>query len=153
MSPQNHAGVVAAVRDIVLASDRLGVTAWRDEVVEAHGHDPRSAYAELFWLPILGPSGLWVYRRLVTMLEATDPIRLDVDEFGLLFGLGHRAGRIAPVVHTIARLGGFGLARPATDGLAVRLRMGWLSRSQVARLPATLQAAEARGRMPRAVAS
>jgi hypothetical protein len=34
----------------------LHVRPWRDDVVDRAGFDPRSAYAEDFWLPVLGPS-------------------------------------------------------------------------------------------------
>ena len=34
---------------------RLRVEPWADPVVDHLGHDPRSAYVEQFWLPILGP--------------------------------------------------------------------------------------------------
>jgi hypothetical protein len=35
---------------------RLRVEAWLDPVIDEVGHDPRSAYVEEFWLPILGPT-------------------------------------------------------------------------------------------------
>ena len=34
----------------------LHVRPWRDDIVDRAGFDPRSAYAEDFWLPVLGPS-------------------------------------------------------------------------------------------------
>jgi hypothetical protein len=34
----------------------LPVRPWPDPVIDALGHDPRSAYVERFWLGILGPS-------------------------------------------------------------------------------------------------
>jgi hypothetical protein len=34
----------------------LTVRPWPDGVIDALGHDPRSAYVEQFWLGILGPS-------------------------------------------------------------------------------------------------
>jgi hypothetical protein len=37
---------------------QLHIEGWRDELVEAHGYDPRSDYARLFWLPQVGPSAL-----------------------------------------------------------------------------------------------
>jgi len=36
--------------------DSLRITRWDDPVVEAVGHDLRSAYVERFWLALLGPS-------------------------------------------------------------------------------------------------
>jgi hypothetical protein len=32
------------------------VEAWPDPVIHGVGHDPRSAYVETFWLPVLGPA-------------------------------------------------------------------------------------------------
>ena len=34
----------------------LRVTPWPDPVLDVLGHDPRSWYAETFWLPTLGPT-------------------------------------------------------------------------------------------------
>ena len=34
----------------------LRVEPWPDPVIDEVGHDPRSAYVETFWLPVLGPS-------------------------------------------------------------------------------------------------
>ncbi len=34
----------------------LMIVPWRDPVVDTIGHDPRSAYAESFWLPTIGPT-------------------------------------------------------------------------------------------------
>ena len=33
----------------------LAVRPWPDPVIDALGHDPRSAYVEQYWLPILRP--------------------------------------------------------------------------------------------------
>jgi hypothetical protein len=33
----------------------LRIEPWADPVIDHLGHDPRSAYVEHFWLPILGP--------------------------------------------------------------------------------------------------
>ncbi len=34
----------------------LTLTAWEDPVLVHSGTDPRGTYAELFWLPMMGPS-------------------------------------------------------------------------------------------------
>ena len=58
--PPPEARMTAPTRLDVLswlaAREEIMVTPLIDPVVEAHGHDPRSPYAEAFWLPILGPS-------------------------------------------------------------------------------------------------
>ena len=49
----------------------LAVRPWPDPVIDALGHDPRSAYVEQYWLGILGPSTTWLLRRLAAGLEAS----------------------------------------------------------------------------------
>lgn len=42
----------------------IEVVAWSDPSFELAGHDPRSQYVERFWLPILGPSTVWMLATL-----------------------------------------------------------------------------------------
>ena len=49
--------------------DTLWVEPWDDPITDPLGHDPVSQYAELFWLPVLGPSSLWLLRRVSLMLQ------------------------------------------------------------------------------------
>ena len=44
--------------------DTLKLIAWNDPLIELVGFPPHHAYVELLWLPVVGPSGTWVYRRL-----------------------------------------------------------------------------------------
>ena len=37
-------------------TDPLHIVRWHDPLIDQLGHDPRSRYAELFWLGVLGPS-------------------------------------------------------------------------------------------------
>jgi hypothetical protein len=39
------------------------VVPWPDSVIDQLGFDPRSTYAERFWLPTLGPTSLLLTRR------------------------------------------------------------------------------------------
>jgi hypothetical protein len=39
-----------------LSTETIAIRPWPDEVIDAVGHDPRSAYVERFWLGVLGPS-------------------------------------------------------------------------------------------------
>ena len=41
--------------DITLTDPTLVIVPWYDDVVDAIGYDPRSAYCELYWLNVLGP--------------------------------------------------------------------------------------------------
>ena len=120
----------------------LRIEAWRDDVVEAPGHHPRSPYASRFWLPIVGPSSLVTAGWLVEALSAA-PGGLDVDlvALGQALGLPGRAGGQAKIVRTIDRLAQFGLVQlhPASTPL-LRVRLAWppLTQRQLSRLPAFL---------------
>jgi hypothetical protein len=52
--------------------EAIRVTPWPDPVLDVIGHDPRSWYAETFWLPTLGPTALLLMRHLADRFE-TDP--------------------------------------------------------------------------------
>ena len=47
----------------------LAIVPWIDPVTDAVGHDPRSVYAETFWLPTLGPTALLLLRHLADRFE------------------------------------------------------------------------------------
>ena len=49
----------------------LRVKPWPDPVLDVLGHDPRSWYAETFWLPTLGPTALLLMRHLADRFERT----------------------------------------------------------------------------------
>ena len=119
----------------------LHVEPWADPVIDGLGHDPRSAYVELFWLGVLGPSTVLLARRLASRFES-EPEGFDVDVELLAgeLGLGTRLGANAPVRRALSRLVTFGLARPlGTDSLAVRRRIPPLARRHLLRLPVALQ--------------
>jgi hypothetical protein len=122
----------------------LAIRPWPDSVIDRIGHDPRSAYTERFWLPILGPSACWLLRRLATRLDREpDGFQLPVDETALALGLGVSRGRQAPLRRTIERCCQFRIAHldVAAETLLVRRKLPPLTRNQVARLPESLQAA------------
>jgi hypothetical protein len=60
---------------------------------------------------------------------------VGLEQLALSLGLGHGTGRNAPVVRTLHRLVGFGVARIAWDAYAVRATIPPLSASQLRRLP------------------
>lgn len=128
------------------AEQSLTVVPWPDEVIDALGHDPRSAYVETFWLGILGPSTTWLLRRLVAGLDYhPDGFELPLAETARALGLGDKGGRNSPFVRAMSRLVQFDMARRyATNSLAVRRRVPPLNRKQVMRLPFSLQEAHER---------
>ena len=122
-------------------ADRLRIEPWEDPLVDRLGHDPRSTYAEQFWLGILGPSACWLLRRLADGLDG-EPAGYDLDltETAASIGLRHNGGRHAPFTRTLGRICQFRLARqagPAT--LEVRRHLPPLTLSQADRLPARLR--------------
>ena len=127
--------------DPVFPVPTLSVEAWADPVVDELGHDPRSTYVERFWLPVLGPSTVWLLRRLADGLdEHPEGFELDLAETARALGVGMRGGRNSPMVKTIERTCRFGAARMyGAGGLAVRRRLAPLTRAQVERLPDPLR--------------
>src|SRR5699024_11829380 len=88
--------------DLSLPTDTLAVTAWVDPVVDKLGHDPRSAYAERFWLPILGPSTYLLLRQLVSGLDGSpDGYEMPLLDAARSLGLGHRGGRNDPFLRAM----------------------------------------------------
>lgn len=124
----------------------LAIRPWPDEVLDLMGHDPRSAYVEMYWLGILGPTSTWIMRRLASGLEdSPEGFDLNLVDAAAALGLGLRAGRSSPFIRALGRLCQFGLAQAHHDGcLAVRLKVPPLSMHQVKRLPRELAVAHHR---------
>lgn len=120
----------------------LKVIPWPDPVLDVLGHDPRSWYAETFWLPTLGPTSLLLMRHLADRFErAPGGIDLPVAETAAALGLGARDGEHSPLMRSLGRLVQFDLA--CSDGdksIAVRRALPPIHRRHVRRLPAALQA-------------
>ena len=126
-----------------LTDGRLDLTVWADPVIDRLGHDPRSAYAETFWLGILGPLALWFMRLAATTLDGGEDdvvIPLDVAETAASIGMSWNGGRHAPFSRMLDRTMRFG-ATCALDGhtLAVRRRLPPLTARQTERLPDRLR--------------
>ena len=123
----------------------LTITPWPDPVLDTIGYDPRSRYAETFWLPTLGPTALLLLRHLAGRFERRPgAIELPVAETSHALGLGQRDGSSSPIVRTLTRLEQFDLA--CSDGhttVAVRRSLPPVQRRHVRRLPAAVQVAHA----------
>lgn len=119
----------------------LTITPWPDPVLDTIGYDPRSRYAETFWLPTLGPTALLLLRHLAARFEQhAGSIELPVAETSHALGLGQRDGASSPIVRTLTRLEQFDLA--CSDGrstVAVRRSLPPVQRRHVRRLPSALQ--------------
>jgi hypothetical protein len=124
-----------------MPSSDLHITAWVDPVVDDWGHAVYSAYFELFWLPVLGPSSTCFVRRANLYLKS-HPGGLSIDpvEVSLSLGIGPSQSRHGPLPKAIERSVKFGMVRrTAPRQLAVRQAVGQLPEHHVARLPPTLR--------------
>ena len=119
----------------------LSVDIWTDPVVDRLGHDPRSSYVERFWLPILGPSSVWLLRRIADGLDRSpEGFDLDLLETAHALGVGMRGGRNAPLLRTFERCCRFGAARMhGRSSISVRRRLAPLTRAQSERPPDSLR--------------
>src|SRR3954447_24489606 len=120
----------------------LRVTPWNDPVLDVLGHDPRSWYAETFWLPTLGPTALLLMRHLADRFERQpEGIELPVAETAAALGLGAREGNSSPLIRSLNRLRQFELACTEDEQtISVRRSLPPVHRRHVRRLPAPLQA-------------
>jgi hypothetical protein len=121
------------------------VTPWSDPVLDVLGHDPRSWYAETFWLPTLGPTALLLLRHLADRFELQpEGCTLPLADTSAALGLGTRMGASSPLLRTLVRLEQFELAqRDGDEAIAVRRTVPPVHRRHVRRLPAELQARHA----------
>jgi len=119
----------------------LEIVPWSDPSFELHGHDPRSAYVERFWLGLLGPSTTWMLRRFARGLdECPSGFRVDLVETGRALGLGESMARSSTTHRSVLRACQFGAAyRMSVNRLAVRTHLPTLTRRQLSRLPEPLQ--------------
>lgn len=126
------------VQSWLASHDPLRIVPLIDPVIETVGHAPRSAYAETYWLPVIGPSALWALRRLSAWAEAEPTgVAVALAELAKELGLGGGTGRNAPMVRTLARLVVFQMAQidETRDALAVLRQVPPLARRHLLRVP------------------
>lgn len=122
--------------DTVFPEHHLDLRAWPDPVLDELGHDPRSHYAERFWVSVLGPSCYLATRRFVERLDRQpDGVRVSTVELALELGLGAKGGRHGPLWRAIERMCHFRIAHRQGPVLAVRRRLPPLSNRQIKRMP------------------
>ena len=127
-------------------ADTLDIRPWPDPVIDTVGHDPRSHYVEEFWLSILGPSTVWLLRRVAAGLE-TNPggFTMTLADTAKALGLGDKGGRHSPFMRALGRVCQFDLGQLQDEStLAVRRKLPPLNRRQVERLPDALRDAHNR---------
>lgn len=117
------------------------IVAWDDPMVDERGHDPRSAYAERYWLPVVGPTAMWIMRRFADRFD-TEPtgFSINLHHTATAMGVSFKKGPNSPFGKSLHRCVMFGLAQPMAGGFAVRRRFPSVARRHIARLPADVQA-------------
>lgn len=124
--------------------ESLIVYPWVDPVVDSSGFAVRSEYVELFWLGVLGPTSLWLLRRLVSGFDHyPDGYELNLPETAAALGLTYRTDKECPFTRGIERLVMFGMAQTYSYGLAVRMNVPVLPARHAQRLPQHLRDAHA----------
>ena len=113
---------------------------WIDAIVDARGHDPRSAYVERYWVATIGPSAAWIVRRLADEFDtAPHGFEIDLDATARSLGMSYRRREQSPFGRALQRCVMFGLIRPSADGYEVRRRLPNVPFRQLRRLPEALQ--------------
>ena len=124
----------------------IRVKPWPDPVLDVLGHDPRSWYAETFWLPTLGPTALLLMRHLADRFERTpEGVDLPIADTAGALGLAPSESPNSPLLKTLGRLHKFELACTDDEArtISVRRSLPPVQRRHVRRLPAPLQAQHA----------
>lgn len=117
-------------------SPTLEIRPWKDPLVDRAGYDPRSSYVEQFWLPVLGPSTIWLLRRFASYLDdAPSGVVLETAELARQLGIGDRSGQSSPFARTVKRCVDFEMARWELSVLAVRRHLPPLAERHLRRLP------------------
>jgi hypothetical protein len=126
--------------ELTLNEPTMVVVPWYDDVVDPIGYDPRSTYAETFWLNVFGPTATWLIRRMVTGLdEYPGGYELDLEQTAGALGLTFTPGASNPFARSMNRCVLFGAAQPVSGGLAVRRRLPPVAHRHLQRMPPYLR--------------
>jgi hypothetical protein len=88
------------------------------------GHDPRSPYAERFWLRRLGPSSLWLLRLFAYGFDTAATFTVNPVDVAQTIGLSTATSRLN---RSIGRLEHFGMVKRTEPGdLVVRSALPWI---------------------------
>jgi len=111
------------------------LTPWRDEIIETLGFGPRSMYVEMCWLPVLGPTATFLFRRLGSWAEFNpDGTTVDLTDLAVSLGLGEGLGKHSMLGRALGRLVHFDTARWGGGELQVRQALPPLPLRHVSRL-------------------
>lgn len=118
----------------------INIDMLHDPVVESYEFGVHGIYAEQFWLPVAGPTCMWLLRRLYQLrLDAQQPTVVDVEELAAMLGVGPGVGPNSTIVRSFQRLNNFGLVQAHGSTVLVRSHVAPLSPRRIERLPERLQ--------------
>lgn len=101
--------------------DNIRLTPWSDPLVDELGFGPRHMYTECVWLPVLGPTTSWLYRRLGSWAtHNADGLDVDLKQMSQALGLGESLSRNGKLARALGRLVYFDIARTGAAELQVR---------------------------------
>ena len=125
------------LRDVEIAKI-LPIT---DPARDHENFDPRSPYAETFWLPVLGPSTMWLLRKVADRFDhEPEGFELDLLETSHSLGITGKGGRNSAFHRALNRAVSFHMGRTVDDTtIAIRRFMPPIHQGQVSRLPVRLQ--------------
>ncbi len=125
--------------DPMYLSGTLTIRYWRRSAPGSHPAE--GDYAERFWLPVIGPSGLWLLRWAKRELQQRGgAFDIGSDDLALRLGLGAGTARQSPLRRSLKRLETFDLARRISESVVeVGTELPSLSHRQVERLPVELR--------------
>lgn len=121
--------------------ETVELRAWLDPVVERHGFGPCSTYVEACWLPLLGPTATWAYRRLgqLVLVEAGS-VEVDLVDLAQSLGLGTSLTRHSKLARALGRLARYEVVRGWSSQLAVRRALPALTVAQLGRISPSARA-------------
>jgi hypothetical protein len=124
----------------LLTQPAIVVVPWVDPVVDAAGASLFSRYVELYWLPVLGPSALWILRRVVMGFETyPEGYELDCAATANDIGLSFSQSPNNSFTRSLQRCLYFGALQPHQGGLAVRCYLPAVSKRHLQRLSPALR--------------
>jgi hypothetical protein len=88
------------------------------------------------WLPVLGPSATWLYRRLGQLVRLDGMQQAEVD-LSISLGLGRGVGRNSLLARTLFRMTRFEVAKWQGRQLVVRRALAPLTQTQLGYLSLT----------------
>lgn len=116
----------------------LVVMPYEDDIVETLGFKPTSMYVEMCWLPVLGPTASWLYRRLGSWATFNpEGTTVDTTDLSVSLGLGEGLGKNSMIARAVDRLVHFDAARWSAGELQVRRALPPLPLRHVQRLSYT----------------